>query len=830
MSALLALVSRAVITRPLRTALTVTAVALGIAVVLGVQLSRGGLDSQAALASAQRAGDSSLDVRVDAGGGLTAEQVKALAGLHGVLQAVPLYEKRVIAAPAGSGFNGLTVTLVGLQDGRAALRPVQVTSGHLPASDSTDTVAIDQGLAGALVGKPTGQLHLGDKIQLITATGPDVFRVVGFTGDTSAGPAFTRSGVFVSNSTITTTFQLGLRTPMVALRVSPSVNVSTVAAEVHHRFGASVTTDDPRTGDTQPIANLQPLLGLITVLSVIVGAGVTANSIILSAHERRREIGLLRAAGASSRQVFRLFASEAVIVATLGVPLGIAAGVGLGALLGTRFAPSDLPVPAVPLTASVALLAVIAGWGAAVAGGIIPAILAGHTSILDALRSHPRSERERARPAVALTAIGCVAAAALCFTSTSGSWVALGAVLFLVGVAISLPLIAPAVARTLALLVSPIVPGARAAAANLRRSRNRMALTVSGLAMSVACAVGVSALTAGALGAGDSWVQHLFVGNVLVRSPVTQLDSVAEAIGHNSAVQRVTPIRVFSEPVAGAVLGITSIDPSAYQQTGALQVTSDDHDAALASLQNGPSFLAPTGLVEASGWHVGSQLPVQTLRGTTYFTVVGVVAHSYPAGDGSESVVMDSDIARTYFGENAAGFDDLQVTTKGADVASIDALAASYGMQAVPVSNIADAVRQSVDHSIGLLLALAVIAVTIAMLAVINTLTVSVRAGTRDLALLRAVGLSRRQALRRMLSEAGLMAATATIIGVAAGCVIAFPMLRASSSSTFAPVFSFPLQTAIVLVAVIVLGAVVATILPARRAVGRSVPTALKHE
>jgi putative ABC transport system permease protein len=402
-------------------------------------------------------------------------------------------------------------------------------------------------------------------------------------------------------------------------------------------------------------------------------------------------------------------------------------------------------------------------------------------------------------------------------------------VLFLAGVAVSLPLLAPLVARGLALIVSPLSPGARPAAANLLRSRNRTALTVSGLATSVACAVGVSALSAGALHAGDSWVRHLFVGDVLIRSPVTQLDSVAQAIAKSGGVRQVTPLRVFSEPVSGAVLGITTIEPGAYERSSALQVTSGDHATVIEALEDGPYLLAPEQLAAASGWHVGSQLPVRTSTATTYFTVVGLVAHSYPAGDGSESVIMASDIARSYFGDTADGFDDLEVTS-GGNAASVAATASSYGMQAVPVSVIVDAAEQSVGHSVGLLLAVAVIAVVIAMLAVINTLAVSVRAGGRELALLRAVGLGRRQALRRVLTESALMAATATLIGAAAGCVIAFPMLRASSSPGFTPGFAFPLETGLVLLAVIVLGAAVATIGPARRAVGASVPAALRYE
>jgi putative ABC transport system permease protein len=190
---------------------------------------------------------------------------------------------------------------------------------------------------------------------------------------------------------------------------------------------------------------------------------------------------------------------------------------------------------------------------------------------------------------------------------------------------------------------------------------------------------------------------------------------------------------------------------------------------------------------------------------------------------------MADDLARTYFGSAAGGFDDLLVTTRGS-VTTVTATAASYGMQAVPVSVIASAARDALQHSIGLLLAVAVVSVIIAMLAVVNTLLVNVRQGTRELALLRAVGLGSRQAMRRVLVEASLLAGAATLIGVGAGCLIAVPMLQASTTPTFAPGFIFPVETVIVLVVVVVLAAVVATIGPARRAVRTSVLSALRHE
>jgi len=820
---------RAVRARPLRSALTATAVALGIAVVLAVQIAIQGLTVQAQEAQMQQAGASSLDVRVDAGAGITPEQVATLAALPGVVKAAPLHEKQVTASPAGSTQQGNAVTLVGLQDSSAALRSVAVVAGRLPVPGNTAEVAIDQGLSTALTGGGGTPIRIGQRIQLITAIGPDVFTVVGFTAGTSGGASFTHNAVFVDDAAMLGPFNLGLRTPLVALRFGTGATVAGVSKEVHAKLGASVTTYDPRSGAATPLQDLEPLLILVTVLSLIVGAGVTANSAALAAFERRREIGLLRAAGASSRQVFRLFAAEVGLVAAAGVPIGILAGVALGAIFEHTMAPIDLASPSLTPSALQIVAAVVAGLGAALVGGLLPALAAARLPILTALRPHPVGDHQRASPLLMAAAPALLVLSALCFLSTDSGFVALGVIAFLLGVVMALPVIAPALIRLIAAALSPLVAGAVPGAAHLARARNRTALTAAGLAVSVATAVGVSALSAGALSASDNWISHLFVGNMLVSSPVTQGDQVGAAIMGSPGVARGTPLRFLSETVAGASEGVTAIDPAAFAAQDGFDVVSPDRATALAALENGPSFLEPAGLAAATGWTVGTQLPVHTQQGLVYFTIVGVVSHSFPAGDGTESLVMADDLARTYFGASAAGFDDLVVTTSGSE-ASVVATAGSYGLRAVPVSAIATDARAAVQHSIGLVLAIAVIAVLIAMCAVINTLLVNVRQGTRELALLRAVGLGSREAMRRVLTEAGLLAGAATLIGVAAGCVIALPMLRATTTPSFIPGFVFPIETVVVLIAVVVLGAVVATIGPARRAVRTSVLSALRHE
>jgi putative ABC transport system permease protein len=140
-----------------------------------------------------------------------------------------------------------------------------------------------------------------------------------------------------------------------------------------------------------------------------------------------------------------------------------------------------------------------------------------------------------------------------------------------------------------------------------------------------------------------------------------------------------------------------------------------------------------------------------------------------------------------------------------------------------------DAAQSAVDHSVALLGVFAWLAVVVAMLAVVNTLVVNVRQGAREVGLLRAVGLSRRSALRMVLAEAALLALVGTLIGVGVGCLLALPLLHASAGPGFAPGFVFPLGAVLGSVAAVVLGAVLAVVVPARTVAGQSIVAHIRH-
>jgi putative ABC transport system permease protein len=277
------------------------------------------------------------------------------------------------------------------------------------------------------------------------------------------------------------------------------------------------------------------------------------------------------------------------------------------------------------------------------------------------------------------------------------------------------------------------------------------------------------------------------------------------------------------------VLGVTTVDSASYQDGGGLDVTTPSRVDAFRAVLNGPAVLAPSGFATAHGWLVGSSVPLVTGRGTVPFVVAGIVDHSFPSGNGEESLVMDRNVAVRYFGDSAAGFDDLDIVTTG-NTSAVMGTAASYGLSAVSVDDIRGAAERALQHALGLLLAVAIVALVMSMIAVVNTLLVNIRQGSRELSMMRAVGLDRGGARGLVLTEAAVLAATGAILGVATGCAVVVGMLRAVATPGFSPSFGFPIAAGIAVVSAVVGGSVIASVVPAIRVARSSIVAAIRQD
>jgi putative ABC transport system permease protein len=811
--------------RPLRIVITATAVVLGTAALLSSQIVLSRLLTNAQQSALTRAGASDLDVRVGSGLDLTPAQITALQAIPGVSQAAPLYEKRVNALPSVTGTSGPVVSVVAVHNKTVALRQVSLAGGRLPADGSRNEVAVDVAVAHALT--PGVKTPIGSNIALQTATGPDEFRVVGLVADIGGGPGFVTSPVIVSETAIHSAFALNIRAPLVALALRSGTSTDQVAAAVRHLLGARAVAVDPRDSGVVGLAQVDTLVDFVAALAVLLGAVVVANSVAFSANERRSDLALLRAAGASSAMVARLLVTEVAIIA---VPAAVA-GAGCGLLLGelfSRLAAGSVPPSPQPVSVLALLLAPAVGVVAAVGGAFVPAITAARANIMEGLRPVVSERHSPRNNIVVLMAPAAAALAILAFAQGGTLTVAFGTALLLGAAVAILPLIAPPAIRLVALPLALFSADARQAAANLIKRRQRTSLTQVGLVVSTAVTVAIAAVSTSALQSSDEWVGQLFVGNTLIKSPVTEPDSLVAAFATSKQAGDVSAVRIMSVPVDEQTVGVAVIDPLQYQRGGGLEVSTPSRQTAFKALTQKGNVLVPALLAGSNGWGVGTKLSAVSANQTVTLTVAGVVDHGFPAGEDRETLIMGRDAAVAAFGNQAQGFDDLELNASDPSAAESEAL--RYGLSATPITTIQDAARQAVDRPLGLLQSLTAIAVVIAMLATINTLLLNIRAGVRELALLRAVGLSKRRARSLMLCEASLLSISGILIGVCVGALVAVPLLSVGSTLTFTLDYQFPVLTALGLVVVVVWLTLLISTRPSRRAAAQSIVSALRQE
>ncbi|HVB14168.1 MAG TPA: FtsX-like permease family protein [Candidatus Dormibacteraeota bacterium] len=811
-----------------RLALGVAALGLGGGAVLGTQLTASALSRQATAAIQQRAGSAEYDIQPFASQGFTTAQVKAIAKLKVVTTAAPLEEKADLARLPSHAFR--QVVLVATDAQGVALRPLPVIRGRRPRSLAE--VAVSQNLSpgisissGAIT---PGKVRIGQKLQLIKSKGSSYFTVVGVVANSSLGAPFTADAVYVTAATAQKLFSAGLQVSAVAVRLRPGATVPQLLRELSHSVHTQYTVSNPRAvpaGD--PVGELEPILDGIIALSLVLAFAVIAATFTSLVLDRRREIGLLRLAGASRDLIFRSFLREAIAASALGAALGVGVGYLLAEVLVAVSTPAGVsPEPHIEAdpgwTVAAFLLVVLLG----VLAAALPAFQAARIQPLVAVRpARLRQGRGLALP-LPLLLLGVIGAYYF-FRNGGALGVGLGAACAYVAICAILAWAGPHLVRLLSAVVAPLVGTPVAAISARGRTRpTRTSLALAALFVSVATAIGLVGLSGAALTAGQVWVNHLFVGQYLLVSPVVQSQKVENQVlsaisakSPNTTVVASAPVRFVAGRVGHEAVSLAATSATAYGITGALQFVHGNRASALAQVISGRGVLLPLELADTLHNPVGSKIKVITTTGAGTFRVVGVVAHTLPGPAGEESVVVDSAIAGKDFGAAADGFSLLQLQLSGTgDLQHAVALAAfRYGMEEETISSVRQGVDLGVQHDIAALSALALVGVVIAVLAAVNTVVLGAREGTRDMALLRVVGLSRAATRRAVLGEALATALAGCAVGIAVGIGLIAPEVHAATSAALPLTFQIPGLLILVVVAAVVVAILLAALIPARQ-------------
>ncbi|MFI0371993.1 ABC transporter permease [Actinomadura sp. 1N219] len=592
--------------------------------------------------------------------------------------------------------------------------------------------------------------------------------------------------------------------------------------------------------DTKIIRTGLLIFGLVAML---VSALVIYNTFAILIAQRMREMALLRCVGATRRQIFGGVLVESAVVGLIGSLLGLAAGVGLGAgaLVGIRQLDADLATTG-PSGTSLAPRTIVIGLAVGVIVTVVSALLPARAATRIAPVAALRSELEpgsgrfrlgRPRTAIALVlglaglAIGALGSLAMPKGQAAMFVVALaGGVSFLAVIAMM-----PALVRPLGGFAGAAparlggVPG-RLAVANAQRAPRRTATTTIALTVGV----GLMSLFAVIAASGKATATHKLEEQFPVEFQIRTQDfegtvprALARTLRNRPEVADVIEMHRQETKVAGKDEDVATITASALGAIVKPEITEGSLDAA----QKPGTAMVDADTAKIRGLAIGKTVQMKTAQGATPVKITAV----YAPGTGLDGIVVpEPDFTRYFSARDPAA---IYVKTHDGVRASDARRAVEGAAQPYPAAKVTssaefkESMTKAVDMMLMIFGGLLGLAIVIALFGIANTLTLSVVERTRESALLRALGLTKRQ-LRRMLSvEALVMAVIGALTGVVLGVAFGWAATNAMASDS---VFSLPYLQVAAFVVLAGLAGTAAAVMPARRAARTSIVESLSHD
>ncbi|MFE0486502.1 ABC transporter permease [Streptomyces griseoaurantiacus] len=676
-------------------------------------------------------------------------------------------------------------TIVGSWNGNDA-RTMKITGGAAPKG--ADQIMVDADTADK------HHLKLGDEISVISATGTHSARISGFAAFTVTNPG---AAIFYLDTATAQKTLVGRTGVFTSINVTAAAGVTDPALK-KNVLGALGTGYKVQTAKEVSDANQKELSGFLDVMkyamlgfagvAFLVGIFLIINTFSMLVAQRTREIGLMRAIGSSRRQVNRSVLVEALLLGVVGSVLGVAAGVGIAVGLmkvmgsvGMKLSTDDLTVAWTTPVAGIALGVIVT-----VLAAYLPARRAGKVSPMAALRdagapADARAGRVRAVLGILLTGAGAVSlyATSQAGGATEGSaWLGLGVVLTLIGFVVVGPLLASGVVRVLGtVLLRPLGSVGRMAERNALRNPRRTGATGAALMIGLALVACLSVVGSSMVASATDQLDKTVGTDFIIQSDSGQLitPEAVKAVKSVPGMERVTEYRVteadYTTPDGKTLkdTDITAADPTYAEDVRTKTVAGDIADA-----YKPDSMSVNEKFAEDHGVRLGSKIKVDFKDGSAARLTVRAITSDDVVIDKGAMYTSTATLAK-YVPADRMPLDVVLFgsSEEGRQDAAYKALKAE--LHDYPQYTVRDQTdyKQELKDQIGQLLnliyGLLALAIIVAVLGVVNTLALSVVERTREIGLMRAIGLSRRQLRRMIRLESVVIALFGALLGLGLG-------------------------------------------------------------
>jgi putative ABC transport system permease protein len=703
------------------------------------------------------------------------------------------------------------------------LNPFHLVDGRAPQAD--DEVVIDKGTARS------AGLTVGSATRVLTADVPRPVKVVGIArfgdADSMAGAnsvLFTVDAArryLASNGTVSS---IAVRADNGVSQADLARRISSVLPAKTEAVTGAVLADENRDRKNEDVSFFSLFISVFAVVALLVGAFIINNTFAIVVAQRTRELALIRALGASRKQVRRSVALEALLVGAFSSGLGLLAGVGVAHGL---YALMDgfgisLPESSLVIKPSSLLVAFVIGLVVTVVSALLPARRAARVAPVAAMRDVAIDVTHRGvKRAVIGTVLAAGGATSVIVGVLAGSipGVLLGALASVLGVATLGPVIARPAVRILALWL-PRVHGIRGLLAreNALRNPRRTSATAAALMVGVSLVGAMTCFAASGKWSVQQSFDKEFRGDLVVDSGGWMYGGfspdLAKELSKAPELATVGTHRNTSVALSGKVSELGGWDSDRVERMFDPGVTA----GSVAGLGT-TGIAVEKGLAKDRGWTVGDTVAVTFGSGQQRsLTVKALYSHS----DWLGKAFVDNAV----FASALPSALDLSIGVKAAPGVSVaearavvEKATAAYG--AAKVRDRAEVRAQIVEQFnmfLGVVYGLLALAVVIALMGIANTIGLSVVERTREIGVLRAVGMSRPHVRGMVRWEAGLVGAFGAVMGLGVGLFLGWSLVFAISQQVETARFVVPWTQLAVIAAVAATCGVFAALLPARRA------------
>jgi putative ABC transport system permease protein len=730
-----------------------------------------------------------------------------------------------------------------LPDGLESLTYVEGRKPRGPREASIDKAAAE-----------SGGLEIGQTIELIGQGTAEKFRLVGLTklGSASFG------GASIAQVTLPVAQRLTHkqgRFDQISVAAAKGVSAERLRRRIAREMPPGVKVETAQENADRSSEEIRESLGFLKTfllvfgfIAVFVGSFLIFNTFSITVAQRVSEFGMLRTLGASRRQILTSVMAESAAIGLLGALVGIPGGFVVAKLINLLFEAigADLPTTSLQLQPRTVLVAVVVGLVVTLVSSLIPALRSTRVPPIAALHAFSAAPSRRRRAAyLALSVVlGVAGIAAVLFgllgSGSAGTRAALmggGAVAVVLAVSIFSPRLVPPLATVAGWPLERLrrLTG-RLARENAQRNPSRTAITAAALMIGLALVAFVTVFAAGLKSTVAQVVDENFAGGLVIQnsdgfSPIP--NGAAKAARKVPGVKLVATIRgaqakVVENGTAGASAKVNAPTrdigravtiewkqggPSALRRLRDSEAIVSDDFAGAHNLSLGDSF----------------QLLTQT-RARPRFRVVGEFNSKLGVFG---SVLITQGVMARDFAQTQDLFDFVTVED-GADEAKVQALLTAGSERLFPVTEVLnqgelkESREEQIDQLVQLVYALLLFAILISLFGIANTLALSIHERTRELGMLRAIGMSRRQVRTMVRYEAVITALIGAILGMVLGIVFATLIAQPLKDEGFT--LSYPVGSLLLMLVFAAVIGVVAAILPARRASRLNVLQSLQYE